>query len=116
LAYCPNLGPMLRKCLPIKLYQYQSTTPFSLNQYKMVWIAPKPSSHIEYPRQSSRVNLYSQGRRGKSYKGIKQQSTGRTRVRTPTTVRNLNSSYMTNRVNGKGRTTSSTTGESRRQR
>jgi hypothetical protein len=41
-------------------------------------------------------------------------SIGRTPVITPTMGRNSNSSYMMNRGSGKGRTTSSTTGGSRK--
>ena len=43
-----NQGLMRRKCLPIKLYQFQSTTRFSSNQFKTVWIDQKQNLHTEF--------------------------------------------------------------------
>jgi hypothetical protein len=86
------------------------------NPYKMVWTGQRRSSPIEYQPVNSRGVRYSRTNSKKNYRGSTQQSTGRIRVTTPMTARNSNSSYTTNRANGNGRTTSSTTGESQRRR
>ena len=43
-----SLGLMQRKCLPIKLYRFQSTTRFSSNRFKMVWIDQKLNLHTGF--------------------------------------------------------------------
>ena len=47
LVYCPNQDQMLKKCLPIRSYQYPSTTLSFSNQYKTVWIVQRQNSRIE---------------------------------------------------------------------
>ena len=44
-------GLMRRKCLPIKLYQFPSTTLSSSNRFKTVWIDQKQNLHTEFLRQ-----------------------------------------------------------------
>jgi len=41
-------GADAKKCLPIKLFQFQSTTPFSSNLFKMVWIGQKQNLLTEF--------------------------------------------------------------------
>ena len=52
LEYCQKQGLMLKKCLQTKLYQYQSTTRFSLSQYKTVWTGQKQNWPTEFQRLS----------------------------------------------------------------
>ena len=57
-GYCPNLDLMLRRCLPIKSYRYQSIYRSSLSQYKMEWIDRNRSSRTGYqPRSLPRSPL-----------------------------------------------------------
>ena len=56
-VYCQSQGLTLKKCLPIKSYQYQSTTLFSLSQFKTVWTGQKQSLHIVYPLKYTRRKL-----------------------------------------------------------
>ena len=116
MVYYPSLGQMLRPCSQIRWYPYRLITPSFSNRYKMVWTDQRRSLPTEYQPANSRGVRYSQTNRKKTYKVSTPRSIGRTQVITPTTVRNSNSLYMTNRVNGKGRTTYSTTGVSRKPR
>ena len=50
---CQNQVQMLKKCSPIKSYQYQLTTRFSSNQYKMVWTGQKQNWLTEFQRRDS---------------------------------------------------------------
>ena len=113
-AYCPNLGLMLKKCSPIRLYQYPLTTRSSSSQYKTVWTAQKQNLPIEYQRRSlPEENLIKVKHHRRSTVSTP-RSTGRTQGTTRMTVKSSSSSYTTNRANGRGQTTSSTTGELRR--
>ena len=113
-AYCPNLVPMLKRCSQIRWYQFPSTIPSFSNQYRTGWTGQRPNSPTESPRQDSLVNHY-KPKKVKNYsKDLIQRSTGRTQVITPTMGRNSNSSSTMNPGNGKGPTTSSTTGELRK--
>ena len=114
--YYPNLGLMQKKCSQIKWFQYPLITHSFLNRYRTVWIDPKPNWHIGYPHQNlldvkSRVRV----KGPRSSQDWIPPSIGRIQVTTPTMERNLNSSSMMSRGNGKGRTTSSTTGVSQKQ-
>ena len=51
LVYYPKQELMLKKCLPIKLYQYQSTIHSSLNQYKTGWSDLKLNYHTKFPQE-----------------------------------------------------------------
>ena len=113
--YCPNRVPMLNRCSQIRLSQYRLITHFSSNQYRTEWTGQKPNSHRESPPQSLHVRNLTQTKRSKRSQVLIPQSTGRIQATTRTMVRNSNSSSTTNRVNGKGRTTSSTTGGLRKQ-
>jgi hypothetical protein len=114
-AYCPNLGPMLRKCSQIKWYQYRSITRSFLNQYRTVWIDPRPSWHIGYPHQSSQEGISRVRVKGpRSSRDLIPQSIGKTPGTTRTMEKNSNSSSMTNPGNGKNPIISSTTGGSQR--
>ena len=115
LEYCPNLGPMRRKCSPIRLYPYLLTTHSFSNQYKTEWTVPRQNSHTEYPHPNSHdADSIRMTRRNRSQVSIP-PLTGRTQGTMRTMGRNLNSSSTMRAVNGKGRTTSSTTGGSRKQ-
>ena len=115
-AYCPNRVPMLRRCSQIRWYQFPSTIPSFSNRSKTVWPAPRPSLPIEYLPVDSLENPYKINKIRNSSRVSIPLSTGRTRATTPTMGRSLNSSSMMNRVNGRSRTTSSTTGGLRKQR
>lgn len=114
LGYYQKLEQMRRRCLQTRWYQYPSTTPFSSNQFKTVWSAPKPSSPIRYPQEDlPEIPFEKHKRKMKEWqRGSIQQSTGRIPGTTRMMGRSYNSSSMMNRVNGKGPTTSSTTGGS----
>ena len=113
-AYCPSLGLTLKKCSPIRLYQYPLITRSFSNQSKTVWTGQRRSSPIEYQRRSLPEENLTKVRRQRKSTVLTPQSTGRTQGTTRMTVKSLNSSYTTNQANGRGRTTSSTTGASRR--
>ena len=114
-AYCPNLVPMLKRCSQIRWYQFPLTIPSFSNRSRTVWIGQRPSSRTGYPRQNSPVESLTPIRRYKKLPVLTPPSTGRIPVTTPTMGKNLNSSSTMNRGNGKGRTTSSTTGGSQKQ-
>ena len=113
---CLSLERMLRKCSQTRLYQYPSTTRSFSNPSRTVWTDPRPNLPIEYQPVDSLENPYKINKTRNYWRGSTPQSTGRTRVITPTMGRNLNSSSTMNRVNGKDRTISSTTGGLRKQR
>ena len=115
-AYCPNLGPMPKKCSQIKSYQYRSITRSFLNRYKMVWTDLKPNLHTEYQHQNSQGGTSRPRVIGpRNLPDSIQRSIGRTPVITPMMERSSSSSSMMNRESGKGQTTSSTTGGLRKQ-
>ena len=114
-AYCPNLGPMPRKCSQIRWFQYRSITRSFLNRYRMVWTVPRPNWHTGYPHQNLQERKSPVQVKGpRSSRDLIPQSIGRTLETTRTMERNLNSSSMTSQGNGKGPITSSTTGGSQR--
>ncbi len=112
---CLSLERMLRKCSQTRLYQYPSTTRSFSSQSRTVWTDPKPNLPIEYQPVDSLENPYKINKTRNYWRGSTPQSTGRTQATTHMMERNLNSSSTMNRVNGKGRTTSSTTGGLRKQ-
>ena len=88
LEYCPSLDLTRKKCLQIKLSQYQLTTRSSSSRYRMEWTAQKPSS----PTGSRLLNLQeeslSQMQRQKKSQGLIPQSTGKIREITRMTGKN----------------------------
>ena len=114
MGYFQRLELMQRKCLQTKLYQYLSTTHFSLSPFRTVWIAPKPNWHTGYRPQNLQGERLIRTNVPRNSLGSTPRSTGRPPVITRTTGRNSNYSPMMNRANGRDRTTSSTTGGSRR--
>ena len=115
-GFYPSLELTQKKCSLIKWYPYQLTTHSFLNRYKTVWIDPKPNWHIVYPQVNLRVRNYSRSKGPRSSRDWTPPSIGRTPVTTPTTVKNLHFLSTTRQVNGRGPRTSSTIGESLRQR
>ena len=107
---------MPRRCSQTRWYPYQLIIHSFSNPFRTEWIVPRPSSHIASRRASLQGVNSQQTRRNQTYRVSTQQSTGRTRVTTPMTVRNSNSSFTTSPVSGKGRTTSSTIGGLRKPR
>ena len=110
-----RLEQMQRRCLQTRLYPYQSIIHFSSNPYKTVWNDRRRSFPIRYrqedlPETPSKRPIV----RRNLGRGSIQQSIGRTRETTRMMERNYNSSSTTNRANGRGRTTYSTTGGSQR--
>jgi len=115
LEYSLSRELMLRKCSRIRLYPYRLTTHSFSNRYKTGWNVPKQNYHIRY---RPNVSLETQSRRlQRTYKpAFTRRATGRTHETTRTPERHLSSSSTMNRVSGRDRTTSSTTGGSRKQR
>ena len=112
-----RLERMLRRCSRTRLYPFQSTTRFSSNQYRTEWNVPKQNYPTRFlPKDLPEIPLRKPIKKKK--KDWEQawipRSTGRTRATTRTMGRNYNSSSTTNRANGRGPTTSSTTGGSRK--
>ena len=108
--YCPNLGPTQRQCSLIKSSQYRSIIRSFSNRYRTVWTVPRPSLPTEYQRPNSPGGNSSPTRPSKPLPDSIPLLIGKTRAITPTMGRNLNSSSMMKAVNGRSRTTSSTTG------
>ncbi len=110
-----RLEQMLKKCLQIRLYQYRPIILSSSSPSRMVWNVPKRNSRIKYPQDDSHETRYdppapTRGMRPRM--DWIQPSTGRIPGTTPMMGRNYNSLSTMNRVNGRGPTTSSTTGGS----
>ncbi len=115
LEYSLSRELTLRRCSQIRLYPYQLTTHSFLNRYKTGWNVPKQNYRIKSHLNVSRATRSK--RQTKIYKrDWIRPSTGRIPETTRTTERNSNYSSTMNRVNGRDRTTSSTTGGSRKQR
>ena len=115
-GYYQRLERMRRKCLQTRWYQYPLTTHSFLNRYRTVWIVPRRNLHIVYPLKSLQGGKLIRMNKSRNLSGSIRRSTGRIQVTTPTMGRNSNSLRTTNRVNGRGQTTYSTTGESPRRR
>ena len=110
-----NQELMRKRCLPIRWYPSQSTILSFSNQYRTEWNVPRRSYRIKSRRRDSLVTpLRRQPRISRQVSTPR--STGRTQGTTRTMERNSSSLSTMNRVNGRDRTTSSTTGVSRRQR
>ena len=88
LVYCPSLDPMLRRCLQIRLYQYQSITPSFSSQYRTEWIGQKQNLPIEFPRQDLQENLYKTSKTKNYSKVSTRQLTGKTQETTRMMVKN----------------------------
>ena len=123
MVYYPSPDLTRRVCSPIRWYPYPSITHSFSNRPRTEWTGPRPSSPTVSPQVSSPVvNLPPPPpppppRPMKHYRisrDLTRPSIGRTPVTTPTMGRNSNSSYMMNRASGSVRTTSSTTGGSRK--
>ena len=114
--YCPNLVPMQKQCSQIKSYQYRSIIRSFSNRYRTVWTVPRPSLPTGYQPPSSPEENSLPTRPQKPSRDSIQRSIGRTPVIMPTMERNSNSSSTMKAVNGRGLTTSSTTGGLRKQR
>ena len=114
LAYYLKLELMLKRCLQTRWYQYPPIILSSSNQSRTVWNAPKRNYPIRYPQGDLREIRYDppEPPKRKSRMDWIQPSIGRTRGTTPMMGRNYNSLSTMNRVNGRGPTTSSTTGGS----
>ena len=115
LAFYQRQELMLKRCLQTRWYPYPRIIRSFSNRYRTVWNAPRRN----YPTRSRReglreIPLEPQEPRRIHQPDWIQRSTGRIPATTPTMGRNYNSSSMMNRVNGRGRTTSSITGESQR--
>jgi len=108
-------GADAKRCLQTRLYPYQSTIHFFSNQYRMGWNDQRRSYPIKY-RQEDLPEMPSKRPivRRNLGRGSIPRSTGRIRETTRTMEKSYNSSSMMNRVNGRGRTIYSTTGESRK--
>ena len=111
-----RLVRMQRRCSQTRLYPFRSTIHFSSNQYRTVWNDPKPNYPIRYhPKDLPEIPLRKPVKKKKDWEKVWiPQSTGRTQGTIRTMGRNYNSSSTTNRANGRGPTTYSTTGGSRK--
>ena len=105
---------MLRRCSLIRLYQYQSTTHFFSNRYRTVWNDPRLNYRIR-SRRDALQGTPSRIRRQRRPMDSIRRSIGRTPETTRMMERNSSFSSTMNRGNGRGRTTSSTTGGLRKQ-
>ena len=108
--YCPNLVPMLRRCSQIKLYPSQLIIPSFSNRYRTEWTGPRPNLPTESLPPNLPVENLIPMKPLKKLPVWTPPSTGRTPATMPTMERSSGSSSMMNRVNGKGPTTSKTTG------
>jgi len=115
LEYSLSRELTLRRCSRIRLYPYRLITHSFSNRYRTGWNVPKQNY-----RTKSHLNVSRAIRSKRQTKIYKRDwirpSTGRIPETTRTTERNSNYSSTMNRVNGRDRTTSSTTGGSRKQR
>ena len=114
LGYSQSQVEMLKRCLQTRLYQYQQITHSFLNQPRMEWNVQRRSYPTRSRRRDSLVTPLRRRRMTQNNSDLTPRSTGRTRETTRMMGRNLNSLSTMNRVNGRDRTTSSTTGGSRK--
>jgi len=106
-------GLMPRRCLPIRWYPYQLTTPSFSSRPRTEWTVQRPS----LPTGSQQVSLPVENSPRPTTKPYRTnwrvstpRSTGRIPATTPTMERSSSSSFMMNQGSGRSRTTSSTTG------
>ena len=110
-----NQELMRKRCSPIRWYPSQSTIRSFSNQYRMGWSGQRRSSRINYRQKDLPETRLRKPVR--NYRTVSTpRSTGRTQGTTRTMERNSSSLSTMNRVNGRDRTTSSTTGVSQKQR
>ncbi len=114
LGYYQRLEQMRRKCLQTRWYQLVSTTRSSSNQYRTGWSVPKPNSPTKYPPEDLPETPFEKPKwKEREWEKVwTRPSIGRIPGTTPMMGRNYNSSSMMSRGNGRGPTTSSTTGGS----
>ena len=114
LGYYQRLELMQRRCLQTRWFQYPSTIRSFSNQSRTVWNVPRRSSPTKYPQEDLPEIPFEKPKwKEREWKKVwTQPSIGRTQGTIRTMGRNYNSSSMMNRVNGRGPTTSSTTGGS----
>ena len=111
LGYYLRQEQMLRRCLQTKWYLYPRITHSFSNQYRTEWNVPKQNYRTRYRQGGSReIPLKPRVPRRIPKQDWIRLSTGRTPVTTPTMERSSNYLSTMNRVNGRGRTTSSITG------
>ena len=110
MVYYPSLGLMQSPCSLIKLYPYRLITLSFSNRYKTVWTGLKPNLPTVYQQVNSQGVNSLQMKPRRTYKVSTPRLTGKTQATTRTMVRSLNYSSTMKAVNGKSRTTSSTTG------
>ena len=119
MVYYPSPVLMQRRCSQIRWYPYQLIIPSFSNRPRTEWTVQRPNLPTVSPQPSTPV-VSSPPPPMKpyrtNYRDLTPLSTGKIPVTTPTTVRNSNFSFTTNRANGKSPTTSSTTGGSRKPR
>ena len=59
LGFCPNLAPMLRRCLPTRLYKYPLIIHSFSSPSRTEWTVQRPSLPTESPRPSSQEGVSS---------------------------------------------------------
>ena len=103
---------MQRRCSQTRWFQFQLIIPSFSSPSRTEWTVQRPSlPTVSQPVSSPVENLpLPPTKPNRNYRDLTRPSIGRTPVTTPTMERSSNSSYMMNRGNGRGRTTSSTTG------
>ena len=106
-----SLDLMLKRCSQTRWFQYRQTTRSSSNRSRMVWKDPKRNYPTRFRHEDSREIPCEPPRRRRTNNRVwTQPSIGRTQETTRTMGRNSSYSSTMNRANGRGRTTSSTTG------
>ena len=116
MVYYPSPVLMRKPCSQIRWYPYQLIIPSFSNRYRTEWTVQRPSLPTVSPQVSSPVVNLPPTKPRPNYRVSTRPSIGKIPVTTPTMGRNSNSSFMTSPVNGRSRTTSSTTGGLRKPR
>ncbi len=111
LGYYLRQEQMLKRCLQTRWYLYPRITHSFSNRYRTEWNVPKQNYRTRYRQEGSRGTPS----KPRVPRKIPKQdwirlSTGRTPVTIPTMGKSSNYLSTMNRVNGRGRTTSSITG------
>ena len=110
-----SLELMLKRCSQTRWSQFQRTTRSSSNRSRTVWKDPKRNYPTRFRHEDLRESPYEQPRRRTTNnRDWTRPSTGRIQETTHMMGRNSNYSSTMNRVNGRGRITSSTTGGSQK--